>query len=205
MIKSGIISKKNEIINSIGQAVTNLIQSTFKFPNAAIRSNMTRVGEFEHMRPDLVSNRVLGTQDGWDLLLKYNAISNPFSLNSGDLLQVVNYSDLKSMISAPVTIQDREGKSESSFEPIIPNSNKDTNRISNLREKYKNRNNYKASNPNDSKLPPNLTVEGDNSIQVEGDQLVLGQSNTTADGSNINDSLSRSRLKSALLKNKLSI
>jgi hypothetical protein len=201
MIRSKLLSKKTEIINSIGMAVTNLIQSTFKYPNAKARSSMSRVNEFEKMRPDLMSNRVYGTQDGWDLLLKYNGISNPFSLNEGDLLYVVNYSDLTAMVNAPFEISERSGKTESDFKPISPDSNKDSNRVSNLRNKYKNRNSQ--SPQGNSSLPPNLSTRP--SIQPEGGQIVLGQNNTTADNNNIGDSLSRSRLKSALLKNRLSL
>jgi hypothetical protein len=162
---------------------------------------MSRVNEFEKMRPDLMSNRVYGTQDGWDLLLKYNGISNPFSLNEGDLLYAVNYSDLTTMVNVPLEISERSGKTESDFKPISPNSNKDSNRVSNLRNKYKNRNSQ--SPQRNSSLPPNLSTRP--SIQQEGGQIVLGQNNTTADNNNIGDSLSRSRLKSALLKNRLSL
>ena len=205
MLKSGILSKKKEIINSIGQKVTDLIQSTFKFPKTLIRSSMARVGEFEKMRPDLISNRLYGTQDGWDLLLKFNAISNPFSINDGDVLYILNYSDLKALNRSPLTIPERTGKSESPFEPIIKGSSKDQNRVKNLKDKFKNRDNYMASNTNTPQLPPNLNGSGIPSIQSDNGDLVLGQGNTSSSPVNTTDSLSRSRLKSALLKNKLFI
>ena len=127
MLNTGLLSKKKDIINSIGQRVTDLVHATFRFPKNLVRSSMSRVGEFEKMRPDLVSKRLYGTQDGWDLLLKFNAISNPFSINDGDILYVLNYSDLKALNSPPVELSERSGKTESPFEPIIKGSNKDLN------------------------------------------------------------------------------
>lgn len=189
MLKSQLISIKKEIVNSVGDTLTDLIQSSFKFPKKLLRSSMSRVGEYESMRPDLVSMRVYGTQDGWDLLLKYNAISNPFSISEGDLLYTVGYSELKGLITEPIEISERTEKKESNFEPIIPGANMDPGRRRNLEIK-------------NTSLPPNLSSNPGSAVQAEGSNLVLGAGNT--EGANVaeSESLARTRSKSALLKNK---
>ena len=57
------------------------------------------VGQRELGRPDLISLKYYGVQSLTDLILKFNGVSNPFSLQEGDLLEIpVNQDKFKAFI-----------------------------------------------------------------------------------------------------------
>ena len=57
------------------------------------------VADREVGRPDLISLKYYGIQSLTDLILKFNGISNPFSLNEGDVLEIpVNQDKFKAFI-----------------------------------------------------------------------------------------------------------
>lgn len=192
MLNSEILKNKKVIEDGDKEIITDMIYSTFKFPDENIGGGTIRVLEEEKMRPDLVSNRVLGEQGKWDALLKYNAVSNPFSLNENDILYMIPASNISSMYIKPRDIQERGSKSEQQFNPIIdPKTQKDKSRLSNLSNK--------------NQLPPNINSETDTNVKVKDGKIVFGEDVTTVNKNNCPVPISRSRLQASLLKDKLFI
>ena len=78
-----------EIINKNDIDIVDFISSIFadKKTNDAV-FNLYKVPESMKMRIDLVSLAAYGTDEYADILLKYNGISNPFTLNTNDVLLV---------------------------------------------------------------------------------------------------------------------
>ena len=87
MFKNSIDNKK--VINKNGIEIVDFISRIFndkKIGDGVF--NLYRVPESMKMRIDLVSLAAYGTDEYADILLKYNGISNPFTLNTDDILLV---------------------------------------------------------------------------------------------------------------------
>lgn len=200
MLVSKIIARKR-VITKYTQQVTDLIYGTFKFPTGSDGAGVIAVSEYENMRPDLMANRLYGDQTKWDALLKYNGISNPFSVKAGDLLYALPFSSLESVYVPPTVIQEREQKKETgNVDPIV--SKKDRNRVNNLARKNSKNKDGVNIGPN-GELPPNLSKVGDKSVKVKDGRLIFGEDVTTVNKENCPTPISRSRLQAALLKDKL--
>ena len=153
---------------------------------------MVVVQREEQMRPDLIAERTMGDQTKWDALLKFNGISNPFSVEKDRLLYMIPFGELDKLYKKPRDIPGRGEKSESDANPILdPKTNKDTQRLTNL-------NNKKI-------LPPNVNKDGDTNVKIKDGKLIFGEDVTTANKDNCPVPISRSRLQAALLKDKLFI
>ena len=192
MLNSRILGNKKNLFDNDG--LTDLIYATFKFPIVGAGSGLVIVNEDEKMRPDLLANRKYGDQSKWDAMLKYNGISNPFSLDTGRVLYLLPFGELEKLYVQPRDIPEREEKSESNTKPIIdPNANKDEKRLANLKSKNK------------RALPPNLNSEGDTNVKVRDGKLIFGEDVTTVNVKNCPVPISRARLQAALIKDKLFI
>ena len=194
MLINRILGKK-KIIEKLGNQMTDLISSTFKFPSRARESaGAILVNEFEQMRPDLIANRIYGTTALWDVLLKYNGVSNPFSVNTGDILLGPSSAFLESTYVNPVNILDRNQKAEGTFSPILdPLGKKDKDRLDNLKKKA------------GVILPPNVNKPGDKNVKIKDGRVIFGEDVTGINKKNCPVPISRTRLQAALLKDKLSI
>jgi len=191
MLFSKILGNKKTIQDGENRSFTDLIYNTFRYPLESIGVGILRVEEEEKMRPDLVAKRVLGDQSLWDGLLKYNGISNPFSIDVDDILYGIPNSSFSSLFISPRDIPERGERSEQDVDPIIdPKSQKDKNRLNNLNKKQ---------------LPPNINSVGDSNVKVKDGRLVFGEDVTTVNKKNCPVPISRSRLQAALLKDKLFI
>jgi hypothetical protein len=217
MLSSKILQKK-KLIDRFATKVTDLISSTFSFPKSTSGSGISVVNEYENMRPDLVANRIYGDQSKWDAILKYNGISNPFSIQQGDLLYAIPFAALNTVYIAPVTIPQRGERVETDVNGALlddgnrGNKGKDKKRVENLANKNAQRARGAAAAKNgasgatvgkDGKLPPNLSKKGDKSVKIKDGRLVFGEDVTTVNKDNCPVPISRARLQAALLKDKL--
>jgi hypothetical protein len=190
MLTSRILSNKKVLSDKGG--LTDLIYTTFRFPGATMGQGMVVVQKEEQMRPDLIAERTLGDQTKWDALLKFNGISNPFSVQKDRLLYMIPFGELDKLYKKPRDIPARGEKSESDASPILdPKTNKDKQRLNNLKDK--------------KVLPPNVNSEGDTNVKIKDGKLIFGEDVTTANKDNCPVPISRSRLQAALLKDKLFI
>ena len=125
----------------------------------------------EICRIDLVSTRFFGTADYSEAILKYNNISNPFSINEGDVL---NIPDAGSAMKAWKRINEIgvEGDAEPSVKDQFMSTKrltiKDQGRIEYLKKKA-------AQKENGSKqsLPPNVLKTGDKNLSIDNDIITI--------------------------------
>ncbi len=194
MLISKILGRKR-VIERFGVDFTDLISSTFRFPQQIAGSGgAIIVGEFESMRPDLISDRIYGKIQSWDALLKYNGISNPFSVQSDDILYGPAGSVLDSMYAKPREILERDQRQENRVSPFLdPKTKKDKDRLDNLKQKA------------GVVLPPNINKPGDKNVKIRDGRVVFGEDVTGVNKKNCPVPISRTRLQAALLKDKLSI
>lgn len=126
--------------------------------------NETQVG-----RIDLISIEYYGSADYSDLILKYNNISNPFSITQGDVLNIPDRTALKEFKEIkPVGDQKEiENPIRQQFLDTKRLTPKDANRIEYLKKKASEKEN--GAQP----LPPNILPEGDSNLDIEGDTIIL--------------------------------
>jgi hypothetical protein len=195
MLGSGILRRKRTYLKSARERITDFIHSTFKFvDNKSGSGGIIGVAENESMRPDLVADRVYGDQSKWDVILKYNGISNPFSIQTGDLMFAIPFSAIEASYKNPRILQERGEKAEGEFSPILdPKTKKDRDRLNNLQKKV------------GEVVPPNVNRTGDTNVKVKDGRVIFGEDVTSVNKENCPVPISRARLQTALLKDKLFI
>lgn len=196
MLSLKLLKSKKFFTKPNGDKVNDLISSTFSFSNL-INSldGIVVVQKGEDMRADLVCHRIYGNHNILDALLKYNGISNPFSIKEGDILFAPPYNELYKSIGNAKEIKDigenKINQLESTF--LDPKTNKDKKRLEQLKNKIKN------------VLPPNVNKPGDKNIKIKEGKLIFGEDVTSVNLQNCPTTISRARLQQSLLKNKLFI
>ena len=79
-----------------GNIVRDLTQTMFDFrSNNYVSYNLFRISRDYLMRPDLISQAVYNNTIYCEYILKYNGISNPFSMEEGDLILIPNLESAK--------------------------------------------------------------------------------------------------------------
>ena len=86
------------------KTVTDLSEPTLKPDYSSTKftiSKTVEVTEEYEMRPDLISFWAYGTDIYTDVILKANGISNPFGINTGDLILIPDLQSFKSFYKNP--------------------------------------------------------------------------------------------------------
>jgi hypothetical protein len=188
MLVSKLLRVKKLFTTSTGESIIDLISSTFTFGENGSTSGPVLVSEYETMRPDLLSNRVYSTQDYWETILKFNGISNPFSLDQGEILLVPSYSIMEKMIKPPMEVKEKgtEPAKKNESAVIKPKSAKDKQRLESLRTKAP------------EIVPPNVNLTGAQNVKVVNGRVILGGDMTQTSSTNTNQSSTRSRVQDQL-------
>lgn len=96
-----VLDNKEVLIND---AIVDLAESIFKQDDSdSMVFNVYKVPESMKMRIDLVSIAAYGTDKYADLLMKYNNISNPFTLNTDDILFIPTMDTIENELKPIVT------------------------------------------------------------------------------------------------------
>jgi len=146
--------------------------------------------EEEQMRPDLVANRLYSDQKYFDVLLKYNGISNPFSIEAGEILVIPQFSELQNMVVSPKDIPEKGVDRLSNNEDALlnPKTVKDKKRLESLKEKTR------------EIVPPNVNTKGNKNVKVKDGRVIFGEDVTQINKDNCPVPISRARLIQQLTK-----
>lgn len=142
--------------------VNNISYNVYKVPK-----------EFE-MRPDLISGAVYNNSLYAEIILKFNGISNPFSIKEGDIILIPALNSMKSILAKPSGIA--AGNSETNDgAAAIRNSYKyiDPIKIPKANNTFQNR---KIESIPENALPPNITREGEKEITIRNGRVYFGAS-----------------------------
>ena len=120
------------------------------------------------MRPDLVSMQYLGDYSRLGTMLKLNNISNPLSLDSGEILLIPGDQMVNDLFQSGRSITTQKQKARS-FRKELQDK---ISQVSKDRLEYLNSKN--VSNLAKSPLPPNLLQEGQQQILVTEGRLIFG-------------------------------
>lgn len=159
---------KNKKISEIDDKII-MTEPTLLFPDYISISKVFPVDSYYAGRIDLISLNVYNSADYVDQLLKFNGISNPFSVAEGDILyippmDVLNKTFKKPGIGTAESNVVRDRFIETKRLPI-----KDQNRLDYLKRKA-------ALKPNGAKeiLPPNVLPSDKQNVIIENGQLTVG-------------------------------
>lgn len=122
-----------------------------------------RVDKFQEARPDLIASKYYGDASMLDIILKYNNISNPFSIVEGQYLKIpIAEIGIKKFNRAP---QIEENIVKQQFVDTKRLSTKDQKRVEALKKKYDKAN----------LLPPNVIDVGKKNFKFERGKIVFGK------------------------------
>lgn len=157
----------------------------------------------EEMRPDILSTNFFGASDYYDVLLKYNGVPNPFSIDEGEVF----FSPELDGLMSNVTTNAREQEAEDVVRKQYINPEKrsvsdikraivDAKRVEALKAKAA------ISPAPGSMLPPNISDSGDREITIKGGKIYFGK-DVVHNKEECAEPLSKSEFLSRLMKNRI--
>ena len=162
-------------------------------------TNFVLVNEETSMRIDVISQIALGSTIQIEKMLKFNDISNPFTIDNGDLLFVPD------LMHANINMKNTGGRNQQKLD--IRNQYIDPAKESTLDPtlgKFDLRNKPKAADPSKTAppLPPNFANIGDKEIEIKGGKIYFGP-NVSKNGEQCDEPLTKSEFLAKLIKNRI--
>lgn len=187
-LQKGFFNKKD------GTRVVDLIRGIFNFTSLMSKKHMKlyKVTDETVMRADLLSQYIYGDQNRLDMLLKFNGISNPFSLYLGQLIFAPSERDLLSAEKQKTDIATDRTKTKKSNALVKPKTTKDKARLT-----------YLSKLTNQPILPTNAVTPGDTGITIVNGNVSFGDDVTQVKKKNCPDPVSRTQIKEALIAAKI--
>jgi len=174
-----------------GEIIRDLTQTAFELKNRNyITYNVYKVPKEYKMRPDLISQSVYNNSSYAEIILKYNGISNPFSINEGDIILIPDLDSAKQKMKKPGGSEtDKSKKIRDSYKYIDP-----------LKRPTKDGEATKFDErdiPKDA-LPPNIADEGDGQVQLRNGRAYFGKGADTC----LQDGMSASEFLTTVITNR---
>jgi len=123
-------------------------------------------------RPDLISDKYYRNTDYVDYILKYNNISNPFSLDEGDIILIPNIETptlkWQKVKENDYVNSETEDSIKSQFMDTKRLPAKDAKRVEYLKKKASG-----LKNGSKEILPPNILKPGETNIQITDDSITI--------------------------------
>jgi hypothetical protein len=159
---------KNKKISEIDDKII-MTEPTLLFPDYIQISRVFNVEEYYAGRIDLISLNVYNSADYVDQLLKFNGISNPFSIAEGDILYIPPMDVLNKTFKKPGIGMSESNVVRDRFVETKRLPIKDQNRLDYLKRKA-------ALKPNGAKeiLPPNVLQSDQKNVIIENGKLIVG-------------------------------
>ena len=156
---------KNKKLNTDGDKL-NLAQPTMLFrsldPSEYVMVAKHTVSDDDIVRPDLIAVKHYNTTEGLDIILKFNGISDPFSIMPGETLWIPIDSIPYYKLETPAMYEDNPIKNQ--FIQSKRLSTTDKRRLEALKKKYNKEN----------LLPPNVIPVGRKNYEFDGTNVRLG-------------------------------
>jgi hypothetical protein len=127
-------------------------------------------------RIDLISLLYYRSANYCDYILKWNGISNPFSIKFGDVLNIPNNREALKVVKEIKVLNSSTGLTNASNEASIRDQFIDTKRLpvkDAKRIEYLQRKANQKPNGAKQILPPNILKEGETNIKIGNGQIVI--------------------------------
>ena len=196
MFKSSIDSKPF-FTKPDGTKVRDLTQGMFNLKTRDyIAYNVYRVPKDYVMRPDLISKAVYNNSLYAEIILKYNGISNPFSINEGDLILIPDLDSAKSKIKDVDGTQgsnaaERIRNSYKYIDPLKKPTAEDRTKVSKFTDRQ-------IVDIAGGSLPPNVADEGASQLTYRNGRVYFREGAETC----LKNGLSTSEFLTNVIKNK---
>jgi len=156
-----------------------------------IKYNVYKVPKEFEMRPDLISGAVYNNSLYAEIILKFNGISNPFSIKEGDLILIPILDSIQPIISKPKGIDVDGAKA-------IRNSYKyiDPLKIPKRDTTFQNR--PIVGGAEEGALPPNIAKEDETQITYRNGRVYFGENANTC----LQNGMSQSEFLTTVIKSK---
>lgn len=166
------IDNKKFFTRPDGIKVRDLTYSMFDLGvNNYISYNVYRVPKEYQMRPDLIARAVYNNSIYAEVILKFNSISNPFSIKEGDIILIPDLDSVKQKINQTGTGEStsKADKIRNSYKYIDPlkKPKKDVN-LSEFDQR-------KISVTPANALPPNFADAGTKQLTYRGGRVYFGE------------------------------
>lgn len=191
-------------INVKGEEIIDLTYPSVRFNYNPYIIGVINVTESLAMRPDLISKAAYGTMDYWDMILKYNGISNPFSLGPDDQLLVPDLDNMRQQIAPSGAIDKIPDSIRKQYIDVSKKAQQDP-KLAELEKKRREAQKKKAEGigvPSANNLPPNIAEAGDREIVIKGGKIYFGP-DISKNKKACEKPISKSELISKLIKNRL--
>jgi len=106
MLTLETLYRKQAFKKSDGNYVLDLIKATVRYLFPPEYQRAVIVSDDFQMRPDLISGATMGDPSKLDYILKMNGISNPLSIETGDVLLIPDVKQMSSSFINPEPEQD---------------------------------------------------------------------------------------------------
>jgi len=169
------IDKKPILKKPDGKIIRDLTKSIFDFNiQSLVTYKAYKVPAEYVMRPDLISQAVYNNTAYTELILKYNGISNPFSLNQDEIILIPSLDEAKKSLKGQGTIADKDDadKIRRAFKYIDPTKKPN---ISPETEDFNNRKLTDNTKLKDGALPPNIAEAGTSQITYRNGRVFFGE------------------------------
>lgn len=194
------LDAKRLFVRPDGEEVVDLTQQNFNPRSSTLIIEAVEVHKDFEMRPDLVAKSVYSTEEATEMLLKQSGISNPFSLEQGDLIFLQDLRDISTQFGDPV----KEDNIKAIRNQYI-DSTKGPEVDQNLKAFENRKKVQKPKKANTKKegftLPPNFAQEGEQEIKLVGGKVIYG-GDVTKNQDGVEIPLSKSEFLAKILKDK---
>lgn len=164
------------LIQRNGETVRDLAYPSIRYNYSPAIINAVAMNEKLLVRPDLISRTAYGSTDYWDLILKYNGYSNPFSLDVDYVMLIPSLDDMKEQV-APSGAQDVIADTVRKQYIDVSKKAKLDPKVAQAEKKRKEAQKKLAEGigvPSKNNLPPNIAEEGDREIIIKGGKVYFG-------------------------------
>lgn len=172
-MQSKILEKKKKITKN-GIEIVDLTTRSMSYSTNGDVIDAFYVGDDMEMRIDLISYAAYGNDDNFDSILKFNGISNPYSIESTMLLQIPDLNFMYSSMDSPANVDEVESV-RNQYIDTNKKSDIDPNKIiydDELKELRKSISGGLFSKYN---LPPNMSEPGEYEAKTTNDgDIILG-------------------------------
>ena len=164
----------------------------------------------EEMRPDMLSANFYGDTQEYDMILKHNGISNPFSINENDVFMSADVEQMRSNNTASAKLNAGVENIRQQYINVDKKSLSDT-RVALVDAKRQEAEKLKILETMQKRaeqsaipgtmLPPNIAAEGDREITVIGGKVYFGK-DVVRGKEECAEPLSKSEFLARLIKNR---
>lgn len=162
---TNILDNKPKITKEDGTVIIDFTMSSFNNNGDAVAFTAYKLTDEYCMRPDKISLSAYNTNEYDDYILKFNGISNPFSINDGDIILAPKIEQFKEHINTTQT--------NTFNEDLIRNTHKyiDLKKIPKTSESLRNYINSTDSNIN----APNIANVDETQITYRNGRVYFGE------------------------------